>query len=70
MEHLQMTASIDSSNGNYMFKVNNRNTGEKCEMRSKLKKIAKRRHCRCSHVFLVNFEHVNAGWDNTLNVLL
>ena len=82
IEHLQMTASIASSNGNYMIKVNNRNTGERCEMRSKLKKDTKTAplplfSCLSLNIFytlfqcsIVNFEHVNAGWDNTLNVLL
>ena len=37
--------------GNYMLKVNNRNTRTRCEICSKLNNK-------------VNFEQVNAGWDN------
>ena len=62
-----------------MFKVNNRNTGTKCEICSKLTiKIPDQRHWRrsgvfvvnferillCSSVSIVNFEQVNAGWDD------
>ena len=62
-----------------MFKVNNRNARTRFEIFSKLKiKIPERRHWRCSGVFIVNFEHfslvcscisivnfeqVNAHWD-------
>ena len=42
--------------GNYMFKVNNRNTRTKCEICSKLTiDTTERRYC----VFIVNFEHVS-----------
>ena len=42
--------------GNYMFKVNNRNTRTKCEICSKLTiDTTERRNC----VFIVNFEHVS-----------
>ena len=42
--------------GNYIFKVNNRNTRTRCEICSKLtKKIPKRRHGRRSGIFTVNF---------------
>ena len=38
--------------GNYMFKINNRNTKTKCEICSKLAiKTPERRHWRCSGVF-------------------
>ena len=62
-----------------MYKVNNRNTGTKCEICSKLTiKIPEQRHWRrsgvfvvnferislCSCVSIVNFEQVNAGWDD------
>ena len=62
-----------------MFKVNNRNTGTKCEICSKLTiKIPEQRHWRrsgvfvvnferislCSSVSIVNFEQVNAGWND------
>ena len=39
--------------GNYLFKVNNRNTRTKCEICSKL--------TPCSSVFIVNFEPVIAS---------
>ena len=54
--------------GNYMFKVNNRNTRTRCEICSKLAiKIPERRQrpyfTPCSSVSIVNFQHVNAGWE-------
>ena len=46
--------------GNYIFKVNNRNTRTKCEICSKLTiKTPERRHLRRSGVFIVNFEHIS-----------
>ena len=46
--------------GNYIFKVNNRNTKTKCEICSKLTiKIPERRHWRRSGIFIVNFEHIS-----------
>ena len=46
--------------GIYLFKVNNGNTRTTCETCSKLTiKIPKRRHCRRSGVFIVNFEHIS-----------
>ena len=43
----------------YLFKVNNRNTGKRCEICSKLTiKTPERRHWRRSCVFIVNFEHI------------
>ena len=45
--------------GNYMFKVNNRNTGGRCEICYKLTiKKPERRQRRRSGVFIVNFEHI------------
>ena len=45
--------------GNYMFKVNNRNTRTRCEICSKLTiKTPERRYWRRSDVFIVNFEHI------------
>ena len=59
--------------GNYMFKVNNRNTRTRCEICSKLIiKTPERRHCLlvpCSSVSIVNFDQVNAGWENSLELL-
>ena len=51
--------------GNYMFKVNNRNTRTRCEMYSKLTiKISERRLLRLLMAFvsIVYFERINAGW--------
>ena len=43
----------------YLFKVNNKNTRERCEICSKLTiKTPVRRHWRRSRVFIVNFEHI------------
>ena len=49
--------------GNYMFKVNNRNTRTKCETYSKLAIKTPERTCfiPCSGVSIVNFEQINAG---------
>ena len=52
--YLKFPASI------YLFKVNNRNFGKRCEICSKSTiKIAERRHWRHSGVFIVNFEHAS-----------
>ena len=46
--------------GNYMFKVNNRNTRTRCEICSKLTmRIPEQRHWRPSAIFIVNFEHIS-----------
>ena len=46
--------------GNYMFKVNNRNTKTKCEICSKLTiKTPERCHRRLSGVFIVSVSVVN-----------
>ena len=48
-----------------MFKVNNRSTRTRYEKCSKLTiKIPERRQWRRSSVSVVNFEQVNAGWEN------
>ena len=45
--------------GNYMFKVNNRNTRTGCEICPKLTiKIPERRHWRRSGIFIINFEQI------------
>ena len=56
--------------GNYMFKVNNRNTRIRCEIFSKLKNKDTRTTSltSCSSVSIVNFEQVNAGWDGFPNL--
>ena len=46
--------------GNYMFKVNNRNTRTRCEICSKLTiKTPEQRQWRRSGVFIVDFEHIS-----------
>ena len=46
--------------GNYIFKVNNRNTRTRCEICSKLTiKIPERRYWRRSGIFIVNFDHIS-----------
>ena len=42
-----------------MFKVNNRNTGARCEIRLKLTIKTPERRRRRSGVFIVNFEHIS-----------
>ena len=63
--------------GSYMFKVNHRNTGTRCEICSKLTLKTPERRRRsvvfidnfehishlCSSVSIVNFEQVNATWE-------
>ena len=46
--------------GDYMFKVNNRDSRTRCEIYPKLTiKTPERRHWRRSGVFIVNFEHIS-----------
>ena len=47
---------VISPTGNYMFKVNNRNTGTRCEICSELTIKTP-----CSSGSIVDFEQVNAG---------
>ena len=49
-----------------MFKVNNRNTRARCGICSKLTiKTPERRYLTpCSSDFMINFEQVNAGWED------
>ena len=47
--------------GNYMFKVNNRNTRTRSEICPKL--TIKTHSTPCSSVSNVNFEQVNVGWE-------
>ena len=54
------TYVCNNSVGNYMFKVNNRNTRARCQICLKPTiKTPERRHWRCSSVFIVNFEHIS-----------
>ena len=61
MKHLlemDYISLINTQAGNYIFKVNNRNTRTRCEICSKLTiKTPERRQWRCSSV-IVNFEHI------------
>ena len=46
--------------GNYMFKIDNRNTRTSSEVCPKLTiKTPKLQHWRCSGVFIVNFENIS-----------
>ena len=55
-----ITARIGDPVGNYMFKVNSRNSRTRSEICSKLRiKTPERRHWRLSSVFIVNFEHIS-----------
>ena len=57
--YIQLASTGINPAGNYMFKVNNRNTRTRCEIRSELTiKIPERRHWRRPGIFIVNFEHI------------
>ena len=49
--------------GIYLLKVNNRNTRTRCEICSKLTIKIPERHCVVLVSYIVNFEHVIAGWE-------
>ena len=50
--------------GIYLLNVNNRNIRKRCEICSNSTiKVPERRHWRRSCIFIVNFEHVIAGWE-------
>ena len=49
-----------SAAGNYIFKVNDKNTRARCEICSKLTiKIPEQRHWRRSGILIVNFEYTS-----------
>ena len=55
-----VTATRDLPAGNYLFKVNNRNTRTRCEICLKLTIMtAERREWHCSGIFIVNSEHIH-----------
>ena len=56
---IEFVISVIYPVGNYMLKVNNRNTRTRCEIHSKLIiKTTERRHWPRSDVFIVNFEYI------------
>ena len=56
---IEFVISVIYPVGNYMLKVNNRNTRTRCERHSKLIiKTPERRHWPRSDVFIVNFEYI------------
>ena len=66
--------------GIYLLKINNRNTGTRCEICSKLTiKTPEQRQYRSSSIFFVNFEHIShlivhfehaiAGWGCSFELL-
>ena len=65
VEKSSFTAKIwkynsSSQAGNFMFKINNRNTRKRSEICSKLTiKILERHQWQHSRVFIVNFEHIS-----------
>ena len=60
MDGISTTKNEFNPAGNYMFKVNNRNTRIRCEICSKLTiKTPERRQWRRSGVSIVNFEHIS-----------
>ena len=61
--HLKCNENILA--GNYMFKVNNRNTRTWCEICSKL--TIKTPERRRSSVSIANLEHVIVDWDKNAN---
>ena len=55
-----MARTSDNDPGISLFTVSNGNTRAMCEICSKLTiKTPERRHCRCSDLFIVNFEHIS-----------
>ena len=60
MLNLRWTKALTCPIGNYMFKINNRNSRTRCEIRSELIiKKAERCQWRRSGVFVVNFENIS-----------
>ena len=59
-EPLTMVLAGSNSADNYMFKVNNRSNRKRCKICSKLiMKTSEWCHCRCSGVFINNFEQIS-----------
>ena len=57
---LVLFSDVQNPAGNYIFKVNNRNTRRRCEICSKLIiKTPEPSQLRRSGVFIVNFEHIS-----------
>ena len=61
--------------GNYMFRVDNRNTRVRCEICSKLTNT-RQRQWRPSDIFVVNFKHIShlvlsvANFEDVINEIL
>ena len=54
------TTNNNNPAGNYVFKVDNRNTRTRCEICSKLTiKTPEQRQWHRSGIFIVNFEHIS-----------
>ena len=47
----------------YLFKVNIRNTRNRCEICSKLTKKKTKERPNLSKIYIVDFEQVNVSWD-------
>ena len=47
----------------YLFKVNIRNTRNRCEICSKLTKKTTKERPNLSKIYIVDFEQVNVSWD-------
>ena len=63
----QFFESYQNPAGNYMFKVNNRNTRTRCEIYSKL--TIKIPECGIINFAIVNFEHVMTGWEGATKIV-
>ena len=58
LENRKVSFLTATQTGNYMFKVNNRNTRASCKICSRLtKKTPKQHQWHCSGVFIVNLKH-------------
>ena len=58
----QIKARRPVSAGNYVFKINNRETRKRCYRRTYF--------TPCSNVSIVNFEQVNADWGRILRITI
>ena len=63
----QFFESYQNPASNYMFKVNNKNTGTRCEIYSKL--TIKIPEHGIINFAIVNFEHVMTGWEGVTKIV-